>query len=132
MEPTRIYVKSCLAVLRETKAIKALAHITGGGFPDNIPRVLPKGLGVMLDLERVPVPPIFRWLADVGEVAELEMLRTFNCGVGMMAVVAPEQADAVGSALVRQGEKVVSIGEVVAITHDAARVAYRGHLDLAW
>jgi phosphoribosylformylglycinamidine cyclo-ligase len=68
----------------------------------------------------------------VGEVAELEMLRTFNCGVGMMAVVAPEQADAVRSALVREGEKVVSIGEVVAITHDAARVAYRGHLDLAW
>jgi phosphoribosylformylglycinamidine cyclo-ligase len=132
LEPTRIYVKSCLAVLRETKAIKALAHITGGGFPDNIPRVLPKGLGVTLDLERVPVPPIFRWLADVGEVAELEMLRTFNCGVGMMAVVAPEKADAVGSALVREGEKVVSIGEVVAITHDTARVVYRGRLDLAW
>jgi phosphoribosylformylglycinamidine cyclo-ligase len=132
LEPTRIYVKSCLAVLRETKAIKALAHITGGGFPDNIPRVLPKGLGVMLDLERVPVPPIFRWLADVGEVAELEMLRTFNCGVGMMAVVAPEKANAVGSALVREGEKVVSIGEVVAITHDTARVVYRGRLDLAW
>ena len=132
LEPTRIYVKSCLAVLRETKAIKALAHITGGGFPDNIPRVLPKRLGVTLDLERVPVPPIFRWLADVGDVAEPEMLRTFNCGVGMMAVVAPEKADAVGSALIREGEKVVSIGEVVAITQDTARVVYRGRLDLAW
>jgi len=131
LEPTRIYVKSCLAALRATKAIKALAHITGGGFPDNIPRVLPQGLGVMLDLPRVPVPPIFRWLADVGQVAEAEMLRTFNCGVGMVAVVAPGEADAVGSALVREGERVVPIGEVVAIAGAAARVAYRGHLDLA-
>jgi phosphoribosylformylglycinamidine cyclo-ligase len=131
LEPTRIYVKSCLAALRATKAIKALAHITGGGFPDNIPRVLPQGLGVMLDLHRVPVPPIFRWLGDVGQVAEAEMLRTFNCGVGMVAVVAPDEADAVGNALVREGEKVVPIGEVVAIARDAARVAYRGHLDLA-
>jgi phosphoribosylformylglycinamidine cyclo-ligase len=132
LEPTRIYVKSCLAALRATRAVKALAHITGGGFPDNIPRVLPQGLGVMLDLPRVPVPPIFRWLADVGQVAEAEMLRTFNCGVGMVAVVAPGEADAVGNALVREGETVVPIGEVVAIAGDTARVAYRGHLDLAW
>jgi phosphoribosylformylglycinamidine cyclo-ligase len=132
LEPTRIYVKSCLAALRATKAVKALAHITGGGFPDNIPRVLPQGLGVMLDLQRVPVPPIFRWLADVGQVAEAEMLRTFNCGVGMVAVVAPGEADAVGNALVREGETVAPIGEVVAIARDTARVAYRGHLDLAW
>ena len=131
LEPTRIYVKSCLAALRATKAVKALAHITGGGFPDNIPRVLPQGLGVMLDLHRVPVPPIFRWLAGVGQVAEAEMLRTFNCGVGMVAVVAPGEADAVGNALVREGETVVPIGEVVAIARDTARVAYRGHLDLA-
>ena len=132
LEPTRIYVKSCLAALRATKAVKALAHITGGGFPDNIPRVLPQGLGVMLDLHRVPVPPIFRWLAGVGQVAEAEMLRTFNCGVGMVAVVAPGEADAVCNALVREGETVVPIGEVVAIARDTARVAYRGHLDLAW
>jgi phosphoribosylformylglycinamidine cyclo-ligase len=132
LEPTRIYVKSCLAALRATKAVKALAHITGGGFPDNIPRVLPQGLGVTLDLHRVSVPPIFRWLADVGQVAEAEMLRTFNCGVGMVAVVAPGEADAVCNALVREGETVVPIGEVVAIARDTARVAYRGHLDLAW
>jgi phosphoribosylformylglycinamidine cyclo-ligase len=132
LEPTRIYVKSCLAALRATKAVKALAHITGGGFPDNIPRVLPQGLGVMLDLPRVPVPPIFRWLGDVGQVAEAEMLRTFNCGVGMVAVVAPGEADAVSNALVREGETVVPIGEVVAIARDTARLAYRGHLGLAW
>ena len=132
LEPTRIYVKSCLAALRATKAVKALAHITGGGFPDNIPRVLPQGLGVMLDLQRVPVPPIFRWLADAGQVAETEILRTFNCGVGMVAVVAAGEVDAVCNALVREGETVAPIGEVVAITRDTARVAYRGHLDLAW
>ncbi|MGZ3286944.1 MAG: phosphoribosylformylglycinamidine cyclo-ligase [Xanthobacteraceae bacterium] len=132
LEPTRIYVRSCLAALRDTKAIKALAHITGGGFPDNIPRVLPKGLGARLDLERVPVPPIFRWLADVGTVAEPEMLRTFNCGIGMVAVVAAGETDAVASALVREGETVVRMGEVVAMTPDTARVVYRGHLDLAW
>jgi phosphoribosylformylglycinamidine cyclo-ligase len=77
------------------------------------------------------VPPIFRWLADVGQVAEAEMLRTFNCGVGMVAVVAPGEADAVEDVLVRGGETVVPIGEVVATTRDTARVAYRGHLDLA-
>jgi phosphoribosylformylglycinamidine cyclo-ligase len=132
LEPTRIYVKSCLAALRETKAIKALAHITGGGFPDNIPRVLPKGLGVVIDLTRVPVPPVFRWLADAGQVAEPEMLRTFNCGIGMMAVAAPEDADAVSRALVRGGEQVVAIGEVVTAASETARVAYRGQLDLAW
>jgi phosphoribosylformylglycinamidine cyclo-ligase len=132
LEPTRIYVKSCLAALRATKAVKALAHITGGGFPDNIPRVLPQGLGVLLDLHRVPVPPIFRWLGHAGQVAEAEMLRTFNCGVGMVAVVAPDEAEAVRNALAREGETVVPIGEVVAISRDTARVAYRGHLDLAW
>src|SRR6478672_6743532 len=132
LEPTRIYVKSCLAALRATKAVKALAHITGGGFPDNIPRVLPQGLGVVIDLARVPVPPVFRWLADAGQVAEPEMLRTFNCGIGMMAVAAPEDADAVSRALVRGGEQVVAIGEVVAAASETARVAYRGHLDLAW
>lgn len=132
LAPTRIYVRSCLAALRDTKAVKALAHITGGGFPDNIPRVLPKGLGARLDLERVPVPPIFRWLADVGKVAEPEMLRTFNCGIGMVAVVAAGEADAVASALVREGETVVRMGEVIAMTPDTARVVYRGHLDLAW
>jgi len=79
LTPTRIYVKSCLAAIRETKAVKALVHITGGGFPDNIPRVLTKGMGVRLDLARVPVLPIFKWLAKTGNIAESEMLRTFNC-----------------------------------------------------
>ena len=91
--------KSCLAAIRETGAVKALAHITGGGFPDNIPRVLPKGLGARIDLARVPVLPVFRWLARAGGIAEPEMLRTFNCGIGMIAVVEPRRADAVAEVL---------------------------------
>ena len=87
LTPTRIYVKSCLAAIRETKAVKALAHITGGGFPDNIPRVLPKNFGARIDISRIPVLPVFQWLAATGGIAEKEMLRTFNCGIGMIAVV---------------------------------------------
>jgi phosphoribosylformylglycinamidine cyclo-ligase len=130
LTPTRIYVRSCLAALRSTKAIKALAHITGGGFPDNIPRVLPDGLGVALDLRRVPVAPVFRWLAAQGGVAEPEMLRTFNCGVGMIAVAAAGQDQAVADALAAAGENVVRLGEVVPTADGAPRVAFSGHLDL--
>jgi len=112
--------------------VKALAHITGGGFPDNIPRVLPDGLGITLDLATVPVPPVFRWLAAMGDVAEHEMLRTFNCGIGMVVVVEPQRADAVTAALTRAGETVARFGAIVPVKADAPRVAYSGHLDLAW
>ncbi|MGH6769448.1 MAG: phosphoribosylformylglycinamidine cyclo-ligase [Xanthobacteraceae bacterium] len=131
LTPTRIYVKSCLAALRETRAIKAFAHITGGGFPDNIPRVLPAGLGVTLGLARVPVPPVFRWLAATGGIAESEMLRTFNCGIGMVAVAEPDKADVVADALGKGGEAVVRLGTVM-YAQDGERVAYSGRLDLAW
>ena len=85
LAPTRIYVRSCLAAIRATGAVKALAHITGGGLVENVPRVLPKHLAAEVDLGAVPVPPVFRWLAASGPVAEAEMLRTFNCGIGMVA-----------------------------------------------
>ena len=130
LTPTRIYVKSCLAAIRQTKAIKALTHITGGGFPDNIPRVLPKGLGAHVDLSRVPVLPVFQWLAQAGRVAEPEMLRTFNCGIGMIAVVEPGKADAVAKVLKREGERVVRLGEVVRASKGEPRVTYTGHLTL--
>jgi phosphoribosylformylglycinamidine cyclo-ligase len=129
--PTRIYVKSCLAALRETQAIKALAHITGGGFTENIPRVLPSGLGAAIDLARVAVPPVFGWLATIGGIAEPEMLRTFNCGIGMVAVVEPARAVAVAAVLTREGETVVRLGAVEPIAGGAPRVAFSGHLDLA-
>src|SRR5438105_5653525 len=79
LTPTRIYVKPVLAALKATGAIKALAHITGGGFTDNIPRALPKGMTARIELAKVRVPPVFRWLASAGRIAEAEMLRTFNC-----------------------------------------------------
>ena len=130
LTPTRIYVKSCLAAIRETQAVKALAHITGGGFPDNIPRVLPKDLGARIDLARIPVPPVFQWLAKTGGIAEKEMLRTFNCGIGMIAVVEARAADKVAAVLTREGERVVRLGELVAAAKGKPRVTYTGRLNI--
>jgi len=131
LTPTRIYVKSCLAALRETRAVKALAHITGGGFPDNIPRVLPPGMAVSIDLAQVPVLPVFQWLAATGGIAEPEMLRTFNCGIGMIAVVAADKAEAVAGVLKRARETVVRLGAVTSAKAGAPQVAYSGRLHLA-
>jgi phosphoribosylformylglycinamidine cyclo-ligase len=131
LTPTRLYVRSCLGAIRATKAVKALAHITGGGFIENIPRVLPAGLGVVLNLDRVPVLPVFKWIAAAGEVGEHEMLRTFNCGIGMIAVLDRGSADAASKFLIANGDTVVPLGEVVAAT-DTGAVSFRGHLDLSW
>ena len=129
LAPTRIYVKSCLATIRSTKAVKGLAHITGGGFPDNIPRVLPKDLGARINLTAVPVLPVFKWLADAGGIAQNEMLRTFNCGIGMIVIVSAKDSDAVMQAFTRSGEKVVALGHV-GRTSNGERVVYDGKLDL--
>ena len=129
LDPTRIYVKPLLAALKATDGIRALAHITGGGFPENIPRVLPKGLGVQLDLSAIPVPPVFGWLAREGGVAEREMLRTFNCGIGMIVVAALAQADDVVKALGNAGEKPVRLGEIREMP-DGERVIFDGRLAL--
>jgi phosphoribosylformylglycinamidine cyclo-ligase len=129
LTPTRIYVKSCLAVIRQTNAVKGLAHITGGGFPDNIPRVLPKGLGARIDLARVPVKPVFKWLADEGGVAQDEMLRTFNCGIGMIVIAAAKDASIVSDAFAAAGETTVMLGQVVRAAAEP-RVTYDGKLDL--
>jgi phosphoribosylformylglycinamidine cyclo-ligase len=126
LAPTRIYVRSCLAAIRETGGVKALAHITGGGFTENIPRALPDGLGVRVDLARVPFTPLFRWLAATGGIAEQEMLRTFNCGVGMVVVAAAEKADTVADVFRREGETVARLGEVIAAQGE--RVVYDHHL----
>jgi phosphoribosylformylglycinamidine cyclo-ligase len=127
--PTRIYVKSCLAAIRSTKAVKGLAHITGGGFSDNIPRVLPKGLGARIDLAAVPVLPVFSWLAGAGKIAQNEMLRTFNCGIGMIVITSAKDADAVMQTFASSGEKAVALGNVVK-TSGQERVIYDGKLDL--
>jgi len=130
LAPTRIYVKSSLAAIRGTGAVKGLAHITGGGFPDNIPRVLPKGMGARVDLSRVDVLPVFKWLAKAGNIEQNEMLRTFNCGVGMIVVTAPQDADRVMAAFTAAGEKATRLGEVIA-AQDEPRVVYDGTLDLS-
>src|SRR6188768_1033075 len=113
LTPTRLYVRSCLRAIRETGAVKGLAHITGGGFTDNIPRVLPRHLGVGIDLARLPVLPVFKWLAKQGGIAELEMLRTFNCGIGMIAIVEPDKVDEVVQVFTDAGETVVQLGTVI-------------------
>ncbi|MEJ0012547.1 MAG: phosphoribosylformylglycinamidine cyclo-ligase [Bauldia sp.] len=125
---TRIYVKPMLAAIRATGAVKAMAHITGGGITENVPRVLPAEMAARIDLAALPVPPVFRWLAGLGDIAEAEMLRTFNCGVGMAVVVAADKAEAVAASLRASGETVVAIGRIEP-RKDAA-VAYDGALDL--
>ncbi|MBI1868845.1 MAG: phosphoribosylformylglycinamidine cyclo-ligase [Methylocystis sp.] len=129
LEPTRIYVKPLLAALRTSEKILALAHITGGGFPDNAPRVLPDGLGVALDLSAFPVLPVFRWLAGEGSVAQAELLRTFNCGIGMVVVAEREGADAAQAALRAAGEAPMPIGEIIE-AGAGPRVVLNGELAL--
>jgi phosphoribosylformylglycinamidine cyclo-ligase len=129
LTPTRIYVKPLLAALKQTDAIKALAHVTGGGFPENLPRVLPKGLGVDLDLPAIPVLPVFSWLAKAGGVAHDEMLRAFNCGVGMVCYVDAAHCDEAEAALRAAGEAPVRIGAVVE-AGAGPRVRYAGKLKL--
>ncbi|MEJ5018879.1 phosphoribosylformylglycinamidine cyclo-ligase [Ochrobactrum vermis] len=128
LTPTRIYVKPLLAAIRASDGIKALAHITGGGFPDNIPRVLPEGLAAEIDLASISVPPVFSWLAKTGGVEPNEMLRTFNCGIGMIAVVKPEKVEEVVAALAAEGEKVVTLGRMVKREKDG--VVYKGMLSV--
>ncbi|SOC86065.1 phosphoribosylformylglycinamidine cyclo-ligase [Ensifer adhaerens] len=130
LTPTRIYVKPLLKAIRETGAIKALAHITGGGFPENIPRVLPKHLAAEIDLASVKAPAVFSWLAKTGGVAPNEMLRTFNCGVGMIAVVSPDKADQVAAVLEAEGETVFRLGCMVARAEGAHGTVYKGSLTL--
>ncbi|MGH6932461.1 MAG: phosphoribosylformylglycinamidine cyclo-ligase [Dongiaceae bacterium] len=113
LTPTRIYVRSGLAAAR-TGRLKALAHITGGGLIENVPRILPDGLMAEFDAAAWPLPPVFRWLMTEGGVADLEMARVFNCGLGMVAIVAPADAEAISALLVGQGEQVYPVGRVAA------------------
>jgi phosphoribosylformylglycinamidine cyclo-ligase len=129
LAPTRIYVKPVLRVLAGTGGVKALAHVTGGGVPDNVPRALPKNLGVEIDLSAIPVPKVFAWLAATGGVVEAEMLRTFNCGIGMVVIVDRGKAAEVLRAFASAGENPVTLGRVVAI-EAGERVSYSGRLGL--
>ncbi|HEY1940815.1 MAG TPA: phosphoribosylformylglycinamidine cyclo-ligase [Roseiarcus sp.] len=128
LEPTRLYVKPLLAALKATRAISALAHVTGGGFPDNLPRVLPDHLSVALDLGAFTPQPVFSWLAATGGVSEGEMLRTFNCGFGMVAFLAAEGADEAIQALRDNGLAPTQIGRLIPRADE--RVVTSGRLKL--
>ncbi|WP_421723904.1 phosphoribosylformylglycinamidine cyclo-ligase [Bauldia sp.] len=128
LTPTRIYVRSLLTALRNPGGIKALAHITGGGLVENIPRALPPHLAARIDLAAIPVPPVFRWIAEAGPVDEAEMLKTFNCGVGMAIVAARDDVDALRHALTDAGETVFAVGEIVA--RDDKAIVFDNHLNL--
>ncbi len=128
LEPTRIYVRPLLDAMRSTHGVKALAHITGGGFPENIPRVLTKDWSAVLNLDTIDVPPVFSWVAEAGGVEPNEMMRTFNCGIGMIAVVARGQAAQVAAVLQKAGEKVAPIGHIV--PRRQTGVIYRGSIAL--
>ncbi|MFG1477090.1 phosphoribosylformylglycinamidine cyclo-ligase [Xanthobacter sp. V4C-4] len=134
LTPTRLYVKSTLSVIRATGAVKALAHVTGGGITENLPRVLPKGTIARIDLSNLIVPPVFRWLATTGAVAPAEMLRAFNCGIGMAVVVPAEQEEAVADAFADAGESVVRLGAIEPGEEAgaAARVVYDGTADFGF
>src|SRR5580658_3559923 len=130
LAPTRLYVRGCRAALA-AGGVKAFAHITGGGLLENIPRVLPDGVAAELDARRWPLPAVFRWLAESGGIAALEMARTFNCGIGMVAVVAPQSVESVTAAMTAAGEQVHRIGHIVPRGADAPGVALL-HLESQW
>jgi phosphoribosylformylglycinamidine cyclo-ligase len=128
LTPTRIYVKPLLAAFAATRAIKALAHITGGGLLENIPRVLPKDTVAEIDLTKVPCPAVFGWLQSIANIAEREMLRTFNCGIGMIAICAPQDAATITQVLAEHGERTVRLGQIRKRAGSEAHVDPRGHL----
>jgi phosphoribosylformylglycinamidine cyclo-ligase len=123
LSPTRIYVKSLLNVMRDF-SVKGLAHITGGGFPGNIPRVLPKGVRAHIDPDAWPRPAIFGLLQREGGIDQDEMLRVFNCGIGMVLVVPAEQTDDVLDRLRAVGERAYRIGEIEAKEPDDAPLLF--------
>jgi phosphoribosylformylglycinamidine cyclo-ligase len=130
LTPTRLYVKSALEAMRS--GVLGLAHITGGGITDNLPRCLPGGLDAEVDLDCVPVPPVFSWLARTAGIAEAEMLRTFNCGIGLVAVAEEKNAGHVIDAFQECGDRAVRLGKLVAGegAEGEAKVVYRGTLKL--
>ncbi|MBV0890391.1 phosphoribosylformylglycinamidine cyclo-ligase [Paracoccus sp. Z118] len=123
LTPTRLYVRPVLQAIR-AGCVHAAAHITGGGLTENLPRVLPEGLGAQVDLDAWTLPPAFAWLAEAGGITQTEMLKTFNSGIGMVLVVAADAAEVVETLLVEQGESVVRLGHVA----PGEGVDYRGQL----
>ncbi len=125
LTPTRIYVKSCLAAVK-AGTVKGFAHITGGGLIENVPRVLPDTVVAQIDGTQWPLPPVFQWLAKKGGIADHELARTFNCGIGMVAIVAPDQAQSAITILNDHGETAFVIGAIRARNGDEAQSQVTG------
>ena len=123
LTPTKLYVKQCLE-LKNIEGVKAFAHITGGGLTENILRALGEGQGIKIDLSTWNLPPVFKWLSSAGSVSQDEMLKTFNCGIGMTVICSQASKDAVFSLLEKNGESPTLIGEVT----DTKKVHYSGNL----
>lgn len=123
LAPTRLYVKSTLAAIK-AGGVHALAHITGGGLTENLPRVLPDGMGAAVDLNAWELPPVFKWLTATSGMEQAELLKTFNAGLGMVLAVSAERADDIVALLAREGEVVSKIGHVTA----GQGVTYAGSL----
>ncbi|MBN9677278.1 phosphoribosylformylglycinamidine cyclo-ligase [Salipiger bermudensis] len=123
LTPTRLYVKQALAAVR-AGGVHALAHITGGGLTENLPRVLPEGMGAEISLDAWELPPVFKWMAETGGIAPAEMLKTFNCGVGMVLAVDASRAEAIAELLRAEGETVYMLGTVTG----EAGMSYEGTL----
>jgi phosphoribosylformylglycinamidine cyclo-ligase len=127
LTPTILYVRSALAAIA-TGGVKGLAHITGSGLPGNVPRILPDGLDAAIDLSAWHLPEVFGWLRNQANLAETEMLSTFNCGVGLVAVVCPDAADEVRAAFHDSGEQAFIIGSLTANEGDESQVRFSGQL----
>jgi len=125
LEPTRIYVKPLLKLIRESR-VNALSHITGGGLLENIPRVLPDSAKAVIDTGSWQIPPVFRWLQEQGNVDRREMYRTLNCGVGMVICVPADRADEALSLLAAEGEQAWVIGSIEVASADEEQVELRG------
>jgi phosphoribosylformylglycinamidine cyclo-ligase len=123
LTPTRLYVKQALAAIR-AGGVHGLAHITGGGLTENPPRILPEGLACQIDLGTWALPPVFTWLAKTANMSEPELLKTFNCGIGLILSVAPDRAEAIAALLTSMGETVVRLGQIV----PGEGTLYQGHL----
>ncbi len=134
LTPTRIYVKAVLAAIEATGgasdgAVKGLSHITGGGLSENLPRVLPDTVAAAVDLSAISVPPVFGWLAKAGRLDDAEMLRTFNCGIGMIVIAEKARAGEVVASLTEAGETPVVLGEIIPPTGERSDAKGKGE---AW
>ena len=130
LAPTRIYVNGCLSAIR-AGGVRALAHVTGGGLIENIPRVLPRDLTAEIDVASWELPRVFRWLAEAGKIEAEELARTFNCGIGMAVVTAPDRAADLRTVFRDAGETVITMGRLIRRPEGGPQVMLKG-VERSW